>query len=204
MKLRSWPVLLLLLGFATAQAQNARLSGEIVDATGGLIRNAEVKLTNDGTQREFVTTTGTAGQFSFPSLMPATYTIQVRADGFKTLNRPGLALDVQATAKLRLALEVGATSERIEIQAEAAPVISSSPSVESAVTRDQINTLPLNSRDFNQLVLLATGAVENINSGNGRDFGGVSANGNRSFSNDYTIDGAPNNDMYQAGVNRRV
>ena len=197
MKLCSWPVLLLLLGFASAQAQNARLSGEIVDATGGLIRNAEVKLTNEGTQREFVTTTGTAGQFSFPSLMPATYTIQVRADGFKTLNRPGLALDVQATAKLRLALEVGATSERIEVQAEAAPVITSSPSVESAVTRDQINTLPLNSRDFNQLVLLATGAVENINSGNGRDFGGVSANGNRSFSNDYTIDGAPNNDMYQ-------
>jgi len=94
-------------------------------------------------------------------------------------------------------MEVGSVSGRIEITADAAPVYTTSQSVESTVTREQISTLPLNSRDFNQLVLLAAGAVEDINAGNGRNFGGVAANGNRSFSNDYTIDGAPNNDVYQ-------
>jgi hypothetical protein len=78
--------ILLLVGSVSAQGQNARLSADIVDATDGLSENAEVKRTNEGTQREFVTTTGSARQFSFPPLMPATYSIQLRADGFKTLN----------------------------------------------------------------------------------------------------------------------
>jgi hypothetical protein len=188
---------LLLGAVLTLQAQNARLSGDVVDPSGGLVPNAELRLTNEGTLREFIARSGSQGQFAFPSLAPASYRLQVQAPGFKTLIRSGITLDVQATAKLRLVLEVGSLSDRVDVLADAAPVFTTSPSVEAAVTRDQINTLPLNSRDFNQLVLLATGAVENISSGNGRDFGAVAANGNRSFSNDYTIDGSPNNDMYQ-------
>lgn len=76
-------------------------------------------------------------------------------------------------------------------------MLTQSASVESTIIREQIESLPLNGRDFNGLVLLAAGAVENINSGNGKDFGSVAANGNRAFSNDYLLDGTANNDVFQ-------
>ena len=168
-----------------------------MDPSGASIVSADVQLVSDGTRAVITTKTGRDGGFVFPSVAPGTYSLRVEAPGFKVITRSDLKLDVQATASLRLTMEVGATSERIEVTAEAAPVYTTSQSVESTVTSEQISMLPLNSRDFNQLVLLAPGAVDNINSGNGRDFGAVAANGNRSFSNDYTIDGTPNNDMYQ-------
>jgi hypothetical protein len=178
-------------------AQSARLGGDVSDPSGAAISGASVTLVNQGTRAQLHTRTASAGEFVFPSVLPGIYNIQVEANGFKSVTRSGIKLDVTEVARLRIAMEVGTVSERLEITAEAAPVIVTSQSVESEVTREQIATLPLNGRDFNQLVLLAAGAVDNINSGNGRDFGSVAANGNRAFSNDYTIDGAPNNDLYQ-------
>jgi len=178
-------------------AQNAKLAGELTDATGSSIPGATVQLLDVETLAKLKATTGREGEFLFPSVPPGTWELQAEAQGFRSLTRSGLKLDVASSSRLRLTMEVGSVSDRIEVTAEAAPVYTTSQSVESTVTREQIATLPLNSRDFNQLVLLAAGAVENINAGNGRDFGGVAANGNRSFSNDYTIDGSPNNDMYQ-------
>src|SRR5262245_40270296 len=178
-------------------AQNARLAGDVIDPAGLGIPNAAVKLLHEGTRAELRTLTGRDGDFVFPSVVPGSYKLHVEAVGFKSVTRNALKLDVLQSAKLRVSMDVGAVTERVDVTAELAPALVTSASIESAVTREQIGTLPMNGRDFNALVLLAAGAVDNINAGNGRDFGAVAANGNRAFSNDYTIDGAPNNDVYQ-------
>ena len=188
---------LFLLSSFALHAQNARLTGDVVDPSGLAIAGASIKLVNEGTRAELHTRTGAAGEFVFPSVPPGSYELQVEASGFKSATRTGVKLDVSDIAKLHIAMEVGAVSDHVEVTGDAAPVVVTSQSVESAITREQVATLPMNGRDFNQLVLLAPGAVDNINNGNGRDFGSVAANGNRAFSNDYTIDGAPNNDVYQ-------
>jgi hypothetical protein len=177
--------------------QTASLSGQLTDTSGAALPNAAVSVTNEQTNQAAIVRTNREGLFGLPSLAPGTYLVKAEAAGFKTLTRSGVKLDVRQAARLDLVLEVGQVSESVEVSAQAAPLVTESPAVESTVTEQQIRAQPLNSRDFNQLVLLAAGAVDNINSGNGRDFGAVAANGNRSFSNDYTVDGAPNNDLYQ-------
>ena len=137
------------------------------------------------------------GNFVAPFLPPGMYTISVEKTGFKRLTFGDIKLDVQQSVSLNLTLQLGTVSDSIDVTAQSAPLLSDSPSVESTVDRKQIQTLPLNTRDFNQLVLLAPGAVQNVNAGNGRDFGAVAANGNWSFSNDYLVDGVPNNNDYQ-------
>jgi hypothetical protein len=74
-------------------------------------------------------------------------------------------------------------------------MLTESISVESTIIREQIESLPLNGRDFNQLVLLSAGVVPNIYSGYG--FGAMASNGNREYGNDYLLDGVPNNSVYQ-------
>src|SRR5207244_1947512 len=130
------------------------------------------------------------GLFVVTSLAPGNYRVEAEAQGFQTRAAEHVKLDAQQSRRILLALPVGGVSQEIDVVSKA-PLLEESPSVASTVTRDQVDSLPLNSRDFNQLVLLAGGAVDNINSGNGRDFGAVAVNGNRAFSNDYLIDGTP-------------
>ena len=120
----------------------------------------------------------------------------MQAPGFQTESVEGIRIEVADTVSRRFELKVGAIEQQVTVSAETTPMLTQNMSVESTIVREQIDALPLNSRDFNALVLLAAGSVESVGSGN-RDFGAVAVNGNRSFSNDYLLDGAPNNDLYQ-------
>ena len=128
---------------ATAMAQNARLSGEVLDSTGATVPKASLRLVNEGTLAELRVVTVEKGGFVFPTLAPSVYRVSVQANGFKTLVRGGVALDVRTRAELRLVLELGSQADRIEVTKTVAPVYTTSPSVESTVTRDQIQTSPL-------------------------------------------------------------
>ena len=129
-----------------------------------------------------------------PSLSPGRYKIEAAKAGFQPILLASVSLDSQQSRRVQLTLPVSQLTQQIEVKG--ANILEESSSVSSTIDRRQINTLPLNSRDFNQLILLVGGAADNINCGNGRDFGGVAVNGNRAFSNDYLIDGVPNNDIY--------
>jgi hypothetical protein len=190
-------LILSLAALSQAFSQNAKLSGEVIDATGASMSDALIRLVQESTGVRLQTTTTRTGSFLFSSVPAGNYALECESKGFRKLVRPGLVLEVASSQRLVLRMEIGRVEEAIEVSEQEARVYSTAQTVAGEVTRDQIASLPLNSRDFNQLVLLAAGAVENINAGNGRDFGAVAANGNRSFSNDYTIDGAPNNDLYQ-------
>lgn len=181
---------------AAAMAQNASLSGIVRDGTGAAVPAASITIVNEETAVELRLTTNAEGLFVAPSLAPGRYLVTTAHEGFTSTRTGPVLLEAQATRRLEIALQVARVDATVEVR-DTPVLLEESPSVASNITRDQINTLPLNERDFNQLVLLAAGAVENIGSGNGRDFGGVALNGNRAFSNDYLLDGMPNNDVYQ-------
>ncbi len=186
----------------SAQTTAGRIVGTILDGSNAAIPRARVVATNTETGVQRQAQTGGEGQYVLYPLGPGTYQLEVQASGFKTGRLSGIRLDVASTVTCNLALELGPVDQQITVSAETAPILTQSYSVESTIVREQIDSLPLNGRDFNQLVLLAAGAVENINSGNNKDFGAAALNGNRAFSNDYLLDGTPNNDLYQgrAGV----
>ncbi|HET8547676.1 MAG TPA: carboxypeptidase regulatory-like domain-containing protein [Bryobacteraceae bacterium] len=186
----------LLLSCASLAAQNASLSGVVLDATGSAVPQAAILVTNEDTGAQLRLETNVEGIFLAPSLPPGRFTVEAARPGFATARAEHVVLEAQQVRRIQLTLQLSQIATRIEV-VDSPVVLDESVAVASNITREQINTLPLNSRDFNQLVLLAAGAVENINSGNGRDFGGVAVNGNRAFSNDYLIDGVPNNDVYQ-------
>jgi hypothetical protein len=186
----------LLVFCAAVIAQNASLSGIVRDGTGGAVPEATITNVNEETAVELRLTTNAELLFVAPSLAPGRYLVSTAHEGFTSTRTGPVVLEAQATPRLEIALQVARVDATVEVR-DTPVLLEESPSVASNITRDQIITLPLNERDFNQLVLLAAGAVENIGSGNGRDFGGVALKGSRTFSNDYLLDGMPNNDVDQ-------
>jgi hypothetical protein len=93
-------------------------------------------------------------------------------------------------------MEVGSLSQEVTVSG-AAIAVNASPSVETTVTEEQVQNLPLNGRDYNQLVLLGAGAVDPTVSGVSYDLGAVAVNGNRAYGNSYLVDGASNTSTWQ-------
>jgi Carboxypeptidase regulatory-like domain len=183
---------------AAAQSTAGRISGVVADRAGGVILGARVIATSDETGQQYTAVTGEQGQYLLYPLPSGSYSITVRKDGFRVLRIERLKVSVADHLTRNFALDVGEQIiAQVTITAGAESEVQQAPVVQSTIIREQITNLPLNDRDYNQLILLAAGAVENIGSGNGRDFGAVAVNGNRAFSNDYLLDGAPNNDLYQ-------
>jgi hypothetical protein len=181
---------------AGAQTVAGRVSGSIVDATGAVLPGVSVTATDVETGRQHSTTTNGDGQYVLYPLATGTYDIQATLDKFQPHDIRGLRVNVADVIVRNIVLTLGQSTEHVTVVGNVSG-LQQGPSVASVINAEQVVNLPLNGRDYNQLVLLAGGAVENIGSGNGRDFGAAAANGNRAFSNDYLLDGAPNNDIYQ-------
>jgi hypothetical protein len=178
-------------------AQNATLSIRVMDPSDAAVPDAQVSIVNRQTGSARKVPTLSNGIATAASLPPAAYQIEVTKPGFAPTQLNDVKLNVDQNAVVQVRMTVSGTRETIDINEAGTQPLNEGISVESDVTREQVATLPLNSRDFNSLVLLAAGVVQNVNAGNGRDFGAIAGNGNRSFSNDYTLDGAPNNNDYQ-------
>jgi hypothetical protein len=179
-----------------AQSTAGRYSGALTDPSGAVIPGARVTAVNIDTGRRVQEVSSAQGQFVLYPLDPGAYNISIEKQGFKTYALNGVAIDVSASIVRNISLEVGATSESVSVSADADVIETDSPSVQSTITRRQIEELPLNGRDFNQLILLAAGSVDN-SVGGGTDFGSVALNGNRTYGNGYLIDGMPNNNSFQ-------
>jgi len=191
-------VLLGLSESAGAQSVAARLMGTITDSSGAVVAGAVVTTTSSGTGRKQTVVTGRSGEYVVFPLEPGSYRIQVTKDGFRNVSLQDVVFDVNDTVVRDFHLAVGSSSDVVTVSAASAPLLTEDISVESVITQRQLNALPLNGRDFNQLVLLTPGATDNtVATSVNLDFGSYSLNGNRSFSNEYLIDGVSNNNPFQ-------
>ena len=136
---------------AAAHAQGSfftSLSGTVVDASGGVIPGANVKIKNNGTGEEVNTVSGSDGGFAAPSLSGGTYTVTVSLMGFKTATLNSVTLMAAVPATVKVSLQVGALEENVTVVGDSALVVQTqSPSIATNLTGTQITSLPLSSRN---------------------------------------------------------
>jgi len=181
----------LVANFTWAQSETATVSGQVVDPSGLNITGAQVKLVDIDRDTSTNTTTGSAGFYTFPSVRPGRYRMEVTAGGFKVVNVTGLTVNVQDHLEQNFKLVVGSISESITVEGGAPLVDSESATVSTVVDRNFAENLPLNGRSFQSLIQLTPGVVLAAN--NGVDTGQFSVNGQRANANYWMVDGVSAN-----------
>ncbi|MDQ3917886.1 MAG: TonB-dependent receptor, partial [Acidobacteriota bacterium] len=177
---------------ASAQSASATLSGIVVDQNGAVVAGATIMLVNPATGFTRESTTDNAGEYTFTSLVPGTYTVTVRRDGFAPVDVRDVVLNVNDQRSLRIQLKVGQLGgETVNVNAGDASLVNESPSVGTVVDRRFVSNLPLNGRSFQSLISLAPGVA--FTRAQGANAGQFSVNGQRSNSNYFTVDGVSAN-----------
>jgi hypothetical protein len=186
-------VLLTFGGFLFAQSEVATLTGVVTDASGGVLTNVQVTVTNTGTNLSKAATTNETGRYFLPGLKPGVYSVTAALAGFKKYVNSSVTLQVNQTARLDLSLEVGEISQELTVSAEA-PLLETETSSRGAVIDGRkIVELPLNGRDYNQLALLSPGVLNTTPRMQSIGFkGAFNVNGNRAFNNAFQLDGVDN------------
>jgi outer membrane receptor protein involved in Fe transport len=187
---------------AMAQA-TATVNGTVRDSTGAVIPDATVVLHSRDTNLDRTTTTNSVGTYVIPQIQPGEYAVRVSKTGFRTEVKTNVTLVVNQTATIDLALNAGSTQETVEVQASAATLETSTSELGEAIVKKQVNDLPLNGRNFTQLLNLTPG-VSTVNvSQNSTTSGGVwsnpigtfsypAVNGQSNRSNLFLLDGVNN------------
>src|SRR5258706_1154385 len=125
-------------GLVFAQGTTSRVAGTVQDATGSVVPNATVKLVNEGTRVTFTTTTSAAGTYAFEAVQPGSYEIDVEASGFRVFASASNMVTIGQPAVVNARLEVGAITDRVEVQATAELVqTGTSGNYGNLVTRQQ-------------------------------------------------------------------
>ena len=196
-------LLLALTVSAIAQVERGTILGHVTDASGLSVPNAEVSVTNTGTNVVFPTKTDDTGGFLAPALNAGEYEVSVKAQGFRTEVRRGIVLDIGQRVRADFTLQPGQVTETINVTAEAPLIQNETSTLGTVITTQTIEELPLNGRSFISLLTLSSGITPGTP---GRLLGGrgtqvqrgasaFSANGMRDTSNNFLIDGIDNNEM---------
>ncbi|HYE74625.1 MAG TPA: carboxypeptidase-like regulatory domain-containing protein, partial [Blastocatellia bacterium] len=149
-------MILLLSVASTAYAQTSGdITGLITDSSGAAVSGATVTVTNQATGAIRRLTTNDEGLYSFPSLLPGEYELKVEQQGFKSAVRGNIQLQVQQTARVDFTLEVGSVGETVTVTGGTPLLATESNSVGTVIENKRIVDLPLNGRNFLQLVATA-------------------------------------------------
>src|SRR3954463_7683052 len=163
---------------AAAQVTTGSIAGTVKDPQGGVIPGATVTLISEtrGTQLSDVFTNEN-GDFTFPNVSPDRYTLQVTMEGFKTLRRTGVVISAgDRTSIGTLAIEVGGLTDTVQVRAESPIVQARSGERSFTVDREAVENLPIASRSFTQLAILAPGVTVDANNTPQRIGGGGDPN----------------------------
>ncbi len=179
------------------QLNTGGILGTVRDASGAVVAGATVEVKNVGTNLRRTAATDSKGDYAVSNLEPGYYAVTVSAQGFQESVHSGLQLLVNQLLRVDASLTVGSLQQRVEVTGQPPLVQTDTSSVGQVIESNQVENLPLNGRYFLQLALLSTGTNAGApgNSQANRDIGGVSlaANGARTPSNNYMMDGMDNN-----------
>ncbi len=195
-------VVFLLLPGVRAQVTTGTILGTVRDNTGATVGGAKVTITETGKGTSADHVTDDTGSFSVPFLVPGTYSVSVEKEGFKKQVRDGVILQVDQKARVDFTVEVGAVTETVSVVAAAPLVKTDSSELGEVIEERAVRELPLNGRNFAQLVYLAPGVTagqvgENLsgqstfNPRAGSNFNALGHHGN---SNGWLVDGIDNNE----------
>jgi hypothetical protein len=199
-------VSVVLLGFLTSAAAwgqaTAQMHGTVKDASGAAVPGADVKATQTDTGLSRTTTSGADGGFVLTNLPLGPYQVEVTKEGFTKYVQSGVLLQVNSDPAIEAALKVGAVTEQVVVEANAAQVETRSSGIGEVVQTQRIVDLPLNGRNVTDLITL-TGAAVNYGNYRATNFPMIAIAGQPSsgepFGTDYFLDGA-NHINYMVGT----
>lgn len=162
MSLKTRVVLLLGMLVALASAPYAQTSfgevnGTVVDQTGAVVASGAVTLVNQATNIEFKRPINQNGYFTFVNVRPGSYVLKVEAQGFKTAQTAPFTVGVNETVTRPISLEPGQLTETVQVTSEGELIQPSSSELGNVVTEKMVHELPLNGRNFTQLLVLTPG-----------------------------------------------
>jgi hypothetical protein len=197
----AFAMLLSALPGAEAQSGGATgtIVGTVVDSTGALVAGAQISITEADTNVTNKAVTSPSGSFTVASLKPGTYRVTAVAAGFETTTVQNVVLPVGSEARVDLRLAPGSEQQTVNVNAEAVSLDTENGAIGQVVTGDEIVDLPLNGRNFTQLLLLNSGAVSSSGeqgSLRANEGGSLTIQGSRPTSNQYFLDGININDTY--------
>src|ERR1017187_5804276 len=177
----------------TAQTFRGSISGTVTDPSGATIAGARVEALNTPTGLKRNTTTSSVGEFIIPDLPLGEYTVTVSQPGFDTQKLQRVTVEVGKITSLPLTLKVAGQTQTVEVAAAAVTLDVDTATLNEVIPDKAVQEVPLNGRDFTQLIKLAPG----VN-------GAGSLNGARTMQNNWQIDGADNNDLWHnsAAINQ--
>ncbi|MGA2535500.1 MAG: carboxypeptidase-like regulatory domain-containing protein, partial [Terracidiphilus sp.] len=192
-------VLLLMTGRLFAQGSaTGTILGTVTDSSGAIIPNVKVTITNTATNVADHVSTSSAGDFYAPSLQPGTYKVSAEEKGFQKSVTTAFTLVADQKVRIDLALKPGAVTDTVEVTAQAVELDTDSAALSQLVSTQQVEELPLDGRNFVQLLFLGAGAVTiggeqgTMRQGEGN---AISINGGRPEGNNFTLDGLVNTDQ---------
>jgi Carboxypeptidase regulatory-like domain len=163
--------ILLLSGTGFAQLSTASLSGAVRDSSGAVVPKSKVVLKNVATAFEHTTITNDAGAYLFLDIAPGSYVVSASAPGFGEQRVPEFTLAVGQAATIDFALAVGSQTEVVTVHGATPQLDTASANLGLVVGTKQVNDLPLNGRDFTQLLTLTPG-VSPVDNGQAGPTGG--------------------------------
>jgi len=177
---------------AWAQSTAGRVLGSITDQSGASVAGATVVVTDTqrGTSRTL--TTDASGDYVAADLTPGTYKIHVEAKGFKSTERPNVGIEVATDVRVDFTLQPGQVSEIVVVQEDVPLVNTTSSTLGGTLSNQEINDLPLNGRNYENLLQLRPGVMRYPGGG----FSTTSTNGLRAEDNAYFVEGLFNSEPF--------
>ncbi|MDQ1470100.1 MAG: hypothetical protein QOJ99_1580, partial [Bryobacterales bacterium] len=194
MSFKRFSLFLLLASALFAQSFRGGLSGIATDGSGAAIQGAVVKLESPATGDTRSNTSSANGEFLFLDLPVGTWNLIVSSPGFEAKKVSSIEIAVSKTTNITVQLGVAQQASVVEVSASAVTVETTSTALIGLIDKKTVNDLPMNGRDFRQMIKLAPGVSPST----------TSVNGMRTSGNNYQIDGADNNDAFHnsAAVNQ--
>ena len=181
-----------------AQVTTASLRGTVMDDQGAAVADATVTITNIGTAYSRTMHSGSDGSYSFQELPLGMYRIHAEHAGFKGVTQTGIELHVADSLVINVTLHVGAVSEMVTVEASPIAVETTNGELTGLIQGSQVSELPLNGRNFMQLVTLmpgvAAGEAYSVTNKGLKGGSNLAVSGSASNGNQWLVDGANNND----------
>ncbi|HZR56333.1 MAG TPA: TonB-dependent receptor [Terriglobales bacterium] len=179
---------------ALAQNSTGRILGTVTDQSGAALNGATITVTDLARGTARILTTDGAGEYTAPDLIPGAYKVRAEAKGFKSVDRPNIEIEVAKDARIDFSLQTGDIAETVTVTDEVPLVEATNDVLGGTLSNKQINDLPLNGRDFQNLVVLQPGVMRYPGGG----YETTSSNGVRPEDNNYIVDGIDNNEPFGA------
>ncbi len=173
---------------AFSQGSAGRILGSVTDQSGGVIAGATVTVLDVQRGVSRTLTTDQSGEYLAPDLVPGTYTVRANASGFKTIERSGLQLEVKQDIRVDLVLQPGDQAQTVTVTEEAPQIETTNATLGGTLSNETINDLPLNGRNYQNLLVLRPGMMIYPGGGGWTQ----STDGLRPEDNQYIVDGLTN------------